>query len=136
MPKDHVLVSKEKVFLRDCLQHPIALPTKEFGVRALLEIRARQSSLPLVPDVEADSFEYLRYQTERESLLTFQIDIGLPHNLEQTGLVSRRLDTKDVPPGILYLGQLKNRILPVAAAKFANQLAGALDKAEYDAANV
>ena len=128
MPKDHVLANKEKVYLRDCLQHPIALPTKAFGVRALLEIRARQSSLTIVPDIEADSFEYLRYQTEQEGMLTFQIEIGLPIDLAHTGLISRRLDAGDVPPGILYLGQLKNRALPVAAAQFANQLAGALDE--------
>lgn len=127
MPQQHPLANKEKIFLRDCIQHPIALPTMAYGVRALLETRARQSSLTLAPAVESDNFEYLRYQTEQEGILTFQIEIGLPTHLERTGLISRRLDKNDVPPGVLYLGQLKNRALPVGAAQFANQLAAALD---------
>ena len=130
LPQQHPLATKEKLFLRDCLQYPIALPTAAYGVRALLETRARQSSLRLVPAVESDSFEYLRYQAEQEGIITFQIEIGLPANLARTGLIARRLDKKDVPPGVLYLGQLKNRALPVAAAQFANQLAAALDAAE------
>jgi DNA-binding transcriptional LysR family regulator len=130
MPQDHSLAGKEKLYLRDCLQYPLALPTAAYGVRALLETRARQSALALVPAVESDSFEYLRYQAEQEGILTFQIEIGLPANLSRAGLISRMLDKNDVPPGVLYLGQLKNRALPVAAAQFANQLAAAMDASE------
>jgi hypothetical protein len=32
------------------------------------------------------------------------------------------LDENDVPAGIMYLAQLKGRTLPVAAAKFSQQL--------------
>ena len=37
-------------------------------------------------------------------------------------LVSRPLDERDVPSGVLLLGQLKHRALPVASARFADQL--------------
>lgn len=133
LPQHHPLAMKERLHLRDCLPYPLALPTAPYGVRALLETRARQSGWALVPSVESDSFEYLRYQTEQEGCLTFQIEIGLPANLARTGLVSRRFDAHDVPSGILYLGQLKNRTLPVAAAQFANQLAAAMEAADASA---
>lgn len=43
-------------------------------------------------------------------------------------IVSRPIDPRDVPAGRIYLCQLRSRILPVAAAKFA-----ALIEREFDA---
>ena len=43
--------------------------------------------------------------------------------------MTRPIDTRDVPPGLLYLAQMRGRTLPVAAANFARQLAGAMDGA-------
>jgi hypothetical protein len=37
-------------------------------------------------------------------------------------VVSRPIDARDVPPGLLYFGQLRGRTLPVAAARFAHQM--------------
>ena len=34
--------------------------------------------------------------------------------------------SRDVPAGVLYMGQLKGRVLPVAAVRFADQLSAAL----------
>ena len=44
----------------------------------------------------------------------------------EDGIVSRKLDRRDVPEGLLYLGQLRGRTLPVAAATFAGQLERAM----------
>ena len=46
------------------------------------------------------------------------------------GLVAIPVDLKDVPPGIMSIGQLRQRTLPVAAAKFANQLTEALEQSQ------
>ena len=35
------------------------------------------------------------------------------------------IDQRDVPAGVLYMGQLKGRTLPVASARFAAQLTAA-----------
>jgi hypothetical protein len=72
--------------------------------------------------VESDSFEFLRHLALAENILSFQIPIGLPANYQSHNLVSRPLDERDVPPGVLYFGQLRGRTLPVAAARFANQM--------------
>ena len=58
--------------------------------------------------------------------MSFQIPIGLPKVDGQDDIVLRPLDTRDMPEGLLYLCQLKNRTLPVAAAKFANQVEKAM----------
>ena len=61
-----------------------------------------------------------------ENILTFQIPIGLSDQTSTGRMVSLPLDGRDVPAGILYLGQLKGRTLPVAAARFASQLTNCL----------
>jgi DNA-binding transcriptional LysR family regulator len=125
MRANHPLAQQTTVRLRDCLRFPVALPTAPYGVRSLLELAVQRTSLRLQPAIESDSFEFLRHQALAEDLITFQIAIGLPVNSHFQGLVSPRIDERDVPPGILYVSQLRGRALPVAAARFANQMLGA-----------
>lgn len=126
MTPDHPLAKKKTLRLHDCLSHPIALPTAPYGVRHLLEAAVRRTSiLSLQPVIESDSFEFLRYHALAENIVTFQIAIGLPTDHNEETFVCRPLDERDVPPGTLYVGQLKGRNLPVAAARFAHQMLGA-----------
>ena len=67
------------------------------------------------------------------TLITFQIDVGLAANDESGPLVSRSIAPSDIASGVLHLGHLRGRVLSVAAAKFANQLAQALSD-RYDLA--
>jgi DNA-binding transcriptional LysR family regulator len=125
MRLNHPLAEKEVLRLRDCLLFPVALPTASYGVRALLETAVQRTSLKLQPVIESDSFEFLRHQATAEDIISFQIAIGLPGSSENKKLVSRRIDERDVPAGILYVAQLRGRTLPVTAAKFANQILAA-----------
>jgi DNA-binding transcriptional LysR family regulator len=122
MREDHPLACRESLRLHDCLDFPVALPTAPIGIRNLLETAVRRTSLKLQPVIESDSFEYLRHHALAENIITFQIAIGLPLNQPYGGLVSRKIDERDVPPGVLQLCQLRGRTLPVAAARFANQI--------------
>jgi len=122
MAAEHPLANQEAVRLRECLRYPVALPTANFGVRHLLEAAVRRTSLRLDPVVISDSFEFLRSHAIAENIIAFQIPIGLPTQGDQLGVASRLVDTRDVPPGLLYFGQLRGRALPVAAARFAQQM--------------
>jgi len=122
MAANHPLAEQPSIRLRDCLRYPVALPTANFGVRHLLEAAVRRTSMTLDPVVVSDSFEFLRSHAVAENIVAFQIPIGLPANDEQPGVVSRLVDIRDVPPGLLYFGQLRSRALPVAAARFAQQM--------------
>ncbi len=126
MAEDHPLARQDKVRLRDCAAFPVGLPTAQYGVRNLIDLALLKSSVTLRVALDADHFEFLRRYPGQEELITFQIPIGLPV-VGVEGVVSRPVDIRDVPEGRLYLCQLKGRALPVAAAKFAAQLAGALD---------
>lgn len=124
MSAEHPLAGKTSLRLSECLAHPIALPTTPYGVRYLLDMAVQGSSKRLDPVVESDSFEFLRYHAVAENIISFQIPIGLSEFSLGGQMVSAPIDTRDVPPGVLSMGQLKGRTLPVAAARFAAQLQG------------
>lgn len=128
MRSDHPLTQHSRLRLRECLNYPIALPTASYGVRNLLETAVAHSSQHLQPVVESDSFEFLRHHALAENILTFQIAIGLPAMDDGSGLTCRPLDSRDVPPGALFICQLRGRILPTAIARFANQMLASFHK--------
>jgi len=129
MSEHHPLAGREVIRLRDCAAFPVGLPTQQYGVRHLIDMALMRSSVRLSIAVEADSFEFLRRYPRHENLVSFQIPVGLPRQPDE-GIVSRPVDRRDVPDGLLYLCQLRGRTLPVAAAKFAAQIEAVLE-AEY-----
>lgn len=129
MAPHHPLADRDTVRLRDCLRHPLCLPTAPYGVRQLLEQAAIRRGEALQPLVESDSFEFLRHYAAAETVLAFQIPIGLAPPRAPDDLVSRPVDERDVPAGVLLLGQLRHRALPVASARFADQLITAFQAA-------
>ncbi|MGB0697077.1 MAG: LysR family transcriptional regulator [Rhodospirillaceae bacterium] len=122
MGAGHPLAGQKTLRLRECLEYPLALPTAPYGVRHLLEAAARRTSSDLRPSIQSDSFEFLRQYVGVDETLAFQLPIGLPKQTELDGIVHRPIDSRDVAPGYLYFGQLQNRILPVAASRFAMQM--------------
>ncbi len=126
MRADHPLAHQNEVRLRDCLRFPHSAPAEKFAVRNLLEQAASQfSSVKIDPMIESESFDFMRHYGAWEDMIGFQFPIGLDLDRE-AGLVSRPLATREVRPGNLLLGQLRGRSLPVASAKFAQQLALAM----------
>lgn len=129
---DSPLAAKQEVRLRDCLDMPHVLPTSAYGVRTLLETAAARGSRPLKPIAVSDSFDFMRHYVRHENAVAFQIPIGLQLGPEH-GLVSRPVSTRDMPPGALFLGQMRGRTLPVASARFAQELAKALESIQTPA---
>lgn len=124
MVADHPLARQDTVRLRDCLPFPLGIPTALYGVRHLLDKAQSRTSYRLRADIESDSFEFLRNYPSAENLISFQIPIGLPEDpgTHHFPVCYKPIDERDISPGLLYLGQLKARILSVAAARFSDQL--------------
>ncbi len=127
MAADHPLAAQSTIRLRDCAAFPVGLPAPQYGVRHLLDMALLRSSVELQTALEADTFEFLRRYPGHEHLISFQIPVGLPMRDGQEGIVSRPVDTRDIPEGSLYLCQLRGRTLPVAAAKFAAEVERVLE---------
>jgi hypothetical protein len=111
--------------LRDCVRQKLVLPSRVYGVRHLLEMGAKRKGVTLDADIETESFELIRHYVTHENALGFQIPIGLDPG-RQSGITYRQVSEQDVSPGQLLLGQMKGRVLPIASARFANQLMTAL----------
>lgn len=124
MRQDHPLATKPELRLRDCIDVPHILPSAEYGVRALIDMALSGSTRRSQPLVDSGSFDFMRHYVLHENVVAFQIPIGLRPT---DGLVIRPLSTKDIPPGDLLLGQRRGRSLPVASAKFAQDLIAAFE---------
>jgi len=122
LANDHPLAKRTSVRLEDCVQYPLALPSLPKGVRVLIEQAAAKKSIQLNPVLQSDSFEFLRNVVRNTHIIAFQIEIGLPDGSETSSTVSRPIAKQDVPTGLTHLVQLSGRNLPVATARFANQL--------------
>ncbi len=107
------------VRLRDCLIYPTALPDHSLATRHHVEQSLARRGIPLEPTIESGSIEFLRNVVLRENALSLQIPSGIP---DDPGLVDRPIDTRDIPLMTLILAQRRGRVLPIAAAKFANQM--------------
>ncbi|WP_353475362.1 LysR family transcriptional regulator [Salipiger sp. H15] len=125
LSESHPLARRDVLRLRDCLAERHVVPSPQYGVRHLLEQATRGRSLSLRPVVEADSFELMRQYVLYEEVVGFQIPIGIPPS-PGSGLVLRPIHRDDIEAGLLLLGQMRGRTLPVASAKFAQQVARAL----------
>ena len=64
-------------------------------------------------------------------MVSFQIPVGVPDAAARPDLASRPVDSRDIPPSLLHMGQLRGRVLPIAAARFADRLSGVF-AAEFD----
>ncbi|MBB3951897.1 LysR family transcriptional regulator [Aureimonas jatrophae] len=128
MASDHPLTRHESIRLRDCAPYPIALADRSFGSRRIIDGILSTSSFALSIDFESDSFEMLRNLARSGGVITFQIEVGSEVSWLEPGLVSRPVADADPTHGPLVLGQLRGRTLPVAAAKFLEQVARRLDR--------
>lgn len=126
--KNHPLAQgPETVRLNECLQYRLAMPADVTGARNLIERAAQRTQQSMMIAVESEDSQFLLNTARLGELITFDIPLGLSErSLRNNQLAWRKLDPKDVSPGQLYLGQLKNRNLSVAALKFASQIAAAL----------
>jgi DNA-binding transcriptional LysR family regulator len=134
MSRDHPLARRDAVRLSDCLAHPLALPGRSYAVRRILDSYADRLPARLEPSLEAESYVLLRNFVADSDAIAFELAIGLPPEKLGEGLVSRPLKVPRSAFGSLYLAQLRERTLPVASARFARQLAQALQETWGDAA--
>jgi DNA-binding transcriptional LysR family regulator len=127
MARDHPLAGRAELRLRDCLAFDLVLPGPQFGVRGLLDRAAQRLGRRLEPVLETESFEMVRHYAAYAGCIGFQIPVGLCAEA-RPDLAFIPLSERDLAGGELLLGHLRGRSLPVAALKFARQVAVALEE--------
>ena len=76
MSSNHPLAKNSVLRFRDCLEYPLALPTKSYGVRWLFDIALGKLRQPANLALESDSFDFLRRAIGHSQLITFQIEVA------------------------------------------------------------
>ena len=139
MSASHPLAVKERLGWSDLLSTKVVLPTASNGMRFILDDAMLRKGDELEKVIESDNFDFIRNYLIHEHCVSFQLPIGLkPIDKESIDkdetrledgmeIVSRDIDERAVPGGNLYVAQLKGRVLPVAAALFANVIVKALE---------
>ena len=123
MGLNHPLAHFERLRLRQCYEYPLALPSVGFGSRAMVDLALQEKSYSRSPEMESNSFEYLKSHVAETSSVTFQIECGAPlPPIQDPYLTARVIDQRDVAPGTLWIGQLAGRSLSVTTSRFAEQI--------------
>ncbi|MGC1778756.1 MAG: LysR family transcriptional regulator [Xanthobacteraceae bacterium] len=125
---DHPLGKRKAIRLRECAAYPLALADRTFSGRRIVDDIMASVSMRLNVQLESNSFELLRNYVRRTQAIMLQIELGALEDLPSPGLIARPIDDRDLAHGSLVLGQLKGRTLPVAVAKFADQIANRMDQ--------
>ncbi|MET0445418.1 LysR family transcriptional regulator [Tardiphaga sp.] len=121
---DHPLARPGTIRLRECFAFPVAMPDQTLAIRHLLDVARSRRQIEADTQIESGSLEFLRNFVMREQAVTFQILSGIPQ--EDSRIYARPIDMRDLAPLQIVLGQLRGRVLSVAAAKFADQLSNHL----------
>ena len=129
MSASHPLAVKEKLGWSDLLSTKVVLPTATNGMRYILDDAMLRKGDELEKVIESDNFDFIRNYLIHEDCVSFQLPIGLQDEVAEhdVEIISRDIDKRAVPGGNLYVAQLKGRVLPVAAALFANVVVKALE---------
>lgn len=127
MSSDHPLAARADVRIRDCAQYDVALPDRSFSGRQIIEDVLATGSAKLNIVFEANSFDVLCDFVKGTDVITFQIGIGALGWRDDPRIAIRPISDLDAAHGPLVLGQLKGRVLPLAAATFAEQVSRRMD---------
>lgn len=127
MAAGHPLAARKSLRLRDCAAFPLALLDRGFAGRQIADEIIRGGSTRFDIQVEANSFEFLRNYVASTQAITLQIARGALPDMLGDELIALPIDDREQKHGSLVFGQLRGRNLPIAAARFADQLTRRLD---------
>ena len=129
MAPEHPLAGNKKLRLSQCIEYPLALHDSSFSIGQILEAHAYSSRVPLNPVIKSNSFILLQNYILNSNAVGFEIEIGLADD-DANGLVKKPLILNSSNKIAIQLIQLRGRTLPVAAAKFAQQISLAFNQME------
>lgn len=125
---DHPLADQTSLKFLDCLAYPLALPTRYYAVRKILQAYSERLAIKLKPAVEAESYILLRNFVVDSQAIAFELEIGVKSKSLNPRIKTIPLSVSPSSYGSLSVAQLTGRTLPVAAARFAQQLTETLEQ--------
>jgi DNA-binding transcriptional LysR family regulator len=123
---DHPLAARSSLRLGDCMGYPLALPDESLAARALLDKALERAGLQLEPSMVCNSIEATRVFARAKGGICFQFH--LDDQWEYRGMLAVPLVDPELEHPHLSLAVRRGRVLPPAAAGFAEQLTAVLER--------
>jgi DNA-binding transcriptional LysR family regulator len=117
---EHPLAGRASLRLRDCVGFPLAMPDETLAARGLIDRALRRSSIRLEPTLVSNSIETTKMFARTSGGVCFSFKIG--KKPEISGMVTIPLADPELGEARLRLASRRGRVLPVAAAAFAEEL--------------
>jgi DNA-binding transcriptional LysR family regulator len=117
---EHPLATRESVRLHDCVAYPIAMPDETLAARTFLDAALKRASITLEPALVSNSVETTKIFARTRQGVCFSFQIGRRPDI--SGMVMIPLSDPLVGGARLELASRRGRVLPVAAAAFAEEL--------------
>jgi DNA-binding transcriptional LysR family regulator len=117
---DHPLAERTSLRLRDCADYPIALPDETLASRKMIDRALLHASFQFEPALVSNSVELTKTFARANRAVCFQFRIG--GTSDSSGLLEIPLTDPGFASARLNLAVRRGRVLPVAAAAFAQQL--------------
>ena len=121
MHKDHPLAARDALTLMDCQDFPAILPAEGSGLYQLLYHAQTKTGLSLRQAVISESYDFMFNYSQHESAITFMLPLG-EADFPASDIIIKPFKPNGRISGRLHLIQLKGRVLPVASAKFAEDV--------------
>ena len=122
---EHPLAARTQLRLSECVAYPIAMPDETLAARALIDLVLRRASLRIEPALVSNSIETTKMFARSSNGLCFSFHIGKKPDV--SGMISIPLTDPEFQKASLRLASRRGRVLPVAAAAFAEQLIATFD---------
>jgi len=117
---EHPLAARKSVRLHDCLAYPVAMPDDTLAARAFLDAALHRASLTLQPALVSNFVEATKIFARTRGGVCFSFHIG--HESDVSGMVAIPLSDPVLADTRLELASRRGRVLPVAAAAFAEEV--------------
>lgn len=123
---EHPLAAKTSLRLRECVAYPLAMPDETLAARALIDSALSHASIRFEPALVSNSIETTKMFARTAGGVCFSFKIG--KRADVSGMVAIPLSDPELSEARLRLCSRRGRVLPVAAAAFAEQLAAIFEE--------
>jgi DNA-binding transcriptional LysR family regulator len=117
---EHPLATRKSVRLHDCVAYPIAMPDETLAARAFLDAALDRASITVEPAMVSNSVETIKIFARTRQGVCFSFHIGRQPDV--SGMVPIPLSDPVLADTRLEFAARRGRVLPVAAASFAEEM--------------
>ncbi len=122
MHREHPLAAQDDVAFIDCTDYPAIMPAEGSGLHQLLYHAQAKIGMQLRQAVISESYDFMFNYSKYEHAITFMLPVEGDETFKANDVVFRPFKASEGIEGRLHLIQLKGRVLPVASAKFAEDV--------------